>query len=81
MLLAMCYQTMAQQMSWLLGDGSAWEKKYQALASKIEKFYWNEEKGAYIDSFSSGKNNVTRHANIFAILFGFAGWMREKNFL
>ena len=78
MLLAMCYQTMAQADELVLGDGSAWEKKYQALASKIEKFYWNEEKGAYIDSFSSGKNNVTRHANIFAILFGFADDARKE---
>lgn len=78
MLLAMCYQTMAQVDELVLGDGSAWEKKYQALASKIEKFYWNEEKGAYIDSFSSGKNNVTRHANIFAILFGFADDARKE---
>lgn len=47
-----------------------------ALKEKIERLYWNGEKGAYIDGFVSGKNNVTRHANIFAVLYGFAP---EKN--
>jgi alpha-L-rhamnosidase len=38
---------------------------------KINELYWNDEKGAFIDSFESGKNNVSRHANIFALLFDF----------
>lgn len=50
----------------------------QDLKRKINKFYWNEEKGAYIDSFESGKNHVTRHANIFAILFGYVD-DKQKN--
>jgi len=33
MLLAMCYQTMAQADELVLGDGSAWEKKYQAIVT------------------------------------------------
>lgn len=78
MLLAMCYQTMAQADELVLGDGSQWQEKYKTLTAQIEEFYWNEEKGAYIDSFSSGKNNVTRHANIFAILFGFADDARKE---
>ncbi len=41
------------------------------LGNKIEEYFWCEEKGAYIDSFESGKKNVTRHANIFALLFGY----------
>ena len=78
MLLAMCYQTMTQADELVLGDGSQWQEKYETLTAQIEKFYWNEEKGAYIDSFSSGNNNVTRHANIFAILFGFADDARKE---
>ncbi len=50
--------------------------EYIDMAKKLKEtilhFYWNEEKGAFIDSFISGKNNVTRHANIFAILYDFA---------
>jgi hypothetical protein len=43
-----------------------------ALRDKIEGLYWDAEKGAYIDGYVSGKKNVTRHANAFAILYGFA---------
>jgi hypothetical protein len=50
------------------------ENRYRSLAGelrkKIDQFFWREELHAYIDSYESGKNNVTRHANIFAILFG-----------
>ena len=46
-----------------------YRQDYEKLTASIEKFFWDEEKGAYIDSFTSGKRNVTRHANIFAILF------------
>jgi len=46
--------------------------KAEELKKKINEYYWNEEKGAFIDSFESGRNNVTRHANIFALLFGYA---------
>ncbi len=70
----------------LLGlDGSAYEQRAAELTEKINKYFWCEEKGAYIDGFTSGKNNVTRHANIFAILYGFADSKRaaeiEKNVL
>ena len=36
-------------------------EKYQELLEKINAFYWDEEKGAYIDSFASGQRRVTRH--------------------
>ena len=49
------------------------------LLDAIERFFWDEEKGAYIDSFTSGKRNVTRHANIFAILFDIADEERKKH--
>ncbi|MCX7715288.1 MAG: alpha-rhamnosidase [Clostridia bacterium] len=52
--------------------------KRDDLEKKINEYYWSDEKGAFIDSFESGKNNVTRHANIFALLFGYAeGEKRE----
>ena len=57
----------------LLGeDGSRYHALADSLRGKIDRFFWNEEKGAYIDSYESGKNNVTRHANIFALLFDIA---------
>lgn len=46
--------------------------KSNELMEKVNKYYWNEELGAFIDSYASGKNNVTRHANIFAVMYGLA---------
>lgn len=47
-------------------------ERIAVLRDKINVCYWDTEKGAFIDSFESGKRNVTRHANIFALLFGYA---------
>ena len=72
MLLAKCWKVMAE-MSRVLGfSDESYMGKYQALTAQIQKRFWDEEKGAYIDSFTSGKRHVTRHANIFALLFGIA---------
>ncbi len=49
-----------------------YEKRAEELRQAVLDFYWDEEKGALIDSFTSGRRNVTRHANIVAILFDFA---------
>lgn len=51
------------------------------LLKNIEEYFWDEELGAYIDSFESGKRHVTRHANIFAILFGIADQKRSERIL
>ena len=59
-------------------DGKKFENKADELLTKVNRFFWNEEKGAYIDSFESGKNNVTRHANIFAILYDIATESQSK---
>lgn len=47
-------------------------KKARALQQNILRDYWNEEKGAFIDTFASGKNFVSRQTNVFAVLFDFA---------
>lgn len=49
-----------------------YEEKASSLLQRVNKYFWNEEKGAYIDSYQSGANNVTRHANIFALMFDIA---------
>ena len=75
MLFAECYRTMA-----LLGGRIGKDaficgnylQKYETMKENINAFYWNAGKGAYIDSFASGREHVTRHANIFAILFDIA---------
>ncbi|MBE6731342.1 MAG: alpha-rhamnosidase [Ruminococcaceae bacterium] len=49
-----------------------YKEKSRSLLKKINDLYWDSEKGAFIDSFTSGKRNVTRHANIFAIMYDLA---------
>lgn len=49
-----------------------YESSAHNLTEAVNKFYWNENKGAFIDSYESGKENVTRHANIFAIMYDIA---------
>ena len=53
-------------------DPSSYEEKYSRLIETTNKFFWKEEKGAYIDCYESGKNHISRHANIFAILYDVA---------
>ncbi len=42
------------------------------LREQIYRFYYKKELGGFIDSYASGKNNISRHQNIFALLYGFA---------
>jgi hypothetical protein len=71
MLLCHAYGCMAKCAELLEDEGSA--EKFRALAAdiheKIETLYWDEEKSAFIDDYKTGNRNVTRHANIFALLY------------
>ena len=55
-----------------------YEEKVENLRQAILDHYWDEERGALVDSFTSGRRNVTRHANIFAVLFDFADEEQKK---
>ncbi len=66
----------------LAGESSAaYLEKADTLISRINSFYWDEEKGAYIDSYESGRRNVTRHANIFALLFDIADASQRESII
>ena len=52
--------------------GVQYKERADDLFEKINRYFWCEEKGAYIDSFTSGRCHVTRHANIFALLYDIA---------
>ena len=71
MLLCHAYDCMAKCAEVL--DDAEQAEKFHALAAdmneKIEARYWDEEKGAFIDDYKTGNRNVTRHANIFALLY------------
>ncbi len=65
-------QVMADMARLLGKDASPYAEEAEKLASRIDVFFWDEERGAYIDSYASGRRNVTRHANVFAILLDIA---------
>lgn len=57
------------------------ERQSQSIRDAINLLYWDEEKGAFIDDYKSGKRNVTRHANIFALLFDYTSEERKKSII
>lgn len=79
MLFAQCYKAMAELSGVLGKSGNEYVKKYEMLQKNINAFYWNDSIGAYIDSYSSGKNHVSRHGNIFAIIFDIADEEQTKS--
>lgn len=50
-------------------------RRYLSAAARLKKnilhFYWDRKKQAFIDSYESQKRVVSRHANIFAIIYDF----------
>ncbi len=81
MLLARSLEAMAK-CSQVIGQScDDYDKAFVQLREKINRFFWSEEKGAFIDSFASGKENVTRHANIFALLFGYADAAQQEKII
>lgn len=49
-------------------DGGAM-KRAKKLQKAILKHFWDEEKGAFVDSYESGSRNVTRQCNLLAYLY------------
>jgi hypothetical protein len=70
-LLARSYQAMIAVRKLLGLDSTEYESLFDQLKKNIWKFYWDDAQGAFIDSFSSGKKKVSRHSNIFAVLFDY----------
>lgn len=52
--------------------GGDYSSRAESLRVKIMEDFWKPELGAFIDCAASGKMHVSRHANIFAILYDFA---------
>ncbi len=66
----------------LLGAGeSGYGARAAALCQAIDEKFWCPARGAYVDSFESGRQNVTRHANIFALRFGIAGEEKREQII
>ena len=48
------------------------------LIRTVDRLYWDGEKGAYVDSWQSGRRHVTKHANILAVLFDIASPEKKR---
>ena len=81
MLYCACWRAMAETAAVLGLEQEAFLDRYQELKGQILEYYWEEGKGAFVDSFSSGRKHVTRHANIFAILFDLAEEGQKRTIL
>lgn len=65
-------RVMAELCEILGKDGTKYTKIADDFTKRVNEFFWNDEKGAFIDTYESGKNHVTRHANIFAVMYDIA---------
>ncbi|MBQ9747529.1 MAG: alpha-rhamnosidase [Clostridia bacterium] len=83
MLLCHAYECMAKCAA-LMEDREN-EELYLSLASdlnvKINERYWDEEKSAFVDDYKTGNRNVTRHANIFALLYALTSEERRHRII
>ncbi|MFB9769024.1 alpha-L-rhamnosidase-related protein [Lactiplantibacillus modestisalitolerans] len=62
-------------------DVSDYQRRYDVLKKNLMTYFWDADKGAFIDSYESGKRHVTRHANIFAILFDVVDAAKQQSIL
>lgn len=82
MLLIKVYSVMAAISEELeMGARDELIEKSEILKRRVNEYYWNEEKGAFIDSYKSGNANVTRHANIFAVMYDIASEEQAQSIL
>ena len=62
-----------------LGEADEYTEKADALRERILRDFWDAEKGAFVDSFTSGKRFVTRQTNIFAVLYGLVEGQQKQS--
>lgn len=79
MVLARALQSVIKVSKLLNKDSQKYERHFQKLRKNIDEYYWDDQKHAYVDSYESGKQRVSRHANIFAILFDYVDSQRMES--
>ena len=80
-LLWQAHRCMARLAALVDEDPSIFESRAEALRDLILARYWHEEKGCFIDCYTSGKENVSRHGNIFAVLFDMVNGEKQESIL
>ncbi len=81
MLLIASYNAFAKISDAIGEDGREYYKKAENLKNLVNEYYWNEERGAFIDSYKSNLNVVTRHSNIFALMYDIATDDQKKKII
>ena len=81
MLLIAAYEALGKIATALSLDAAVFSGKAEDLKKRVNAFYWDQNQGAFIDSFSSGKKHVTRHANIFAVMYDIATEEQKQSIL
>ena len=69
------------ELSKIMGENDDYLQKAENIKKIINERYWNKEKGAFIDTFTSGKNFVSRQTNVFAILYDFATPLQKESII
>lgn len=77
-LLWQCRKAMANLAQVCGKDGTAYQKSADKLQRQIMKDYWREDRGGFVDAYTTGRENITRHANIFAIMYDFVSPARAR---
>ena len=64
-------------------DGSVYFERADALAKAINDTFWDEKAGVFIFACNNGvkDHTVTCHANIFAVLYGFANDTQKNSII
>lgn len=74
------YEVM-HQLNAVCGYETEYKDRAKELKSLVNKYYWDNEQGAFIDSYKSGLKKVTRHANIFAVMYDIADDTQKESIL
>lgn len=73
-----CRNAMAS-LSELVGlDGDGYRKAADKLKKSIMRDFWREDRGGFVDCYTTGREHITRHANIFAIMYDFVTEKRAR---
>ena len=77
-LLWQCHNAMAALSELVCLDGSCYRAAASKLKRNIMRDYWREDRGGFVDCYTTGRENITRHANIFAIMYDFVSEKRAR---
>ena len=62
-------------------DAAHYSERASHVYKKINELYWDDEKNAFVDEYTTGNRNVTRHANIFALLYDLTSEDRKEKII